>query len=135
MRMCSAGSRLGALIRLHRTDTIPERKQVLIRGGKGRKDRSTTPSPKVLAKLDAYIAQHRPKAYLFEGQNGGPCSDTSVQAIFKQATAKAGITAPAPVHTLRHSLATHLLEKSTDRVTFKPCWGTRAARPRRSTPM
>ncbi|HMQ75718.1 MAG TPA: tyrosine-type recombinase/integrase [Flavobacteriales bacterium] len=114
MLIYSAGLRLGELIHLHRTDIIPERKQVVIRGGKGRKDRITILSPKVLAKLDAYIEEYRPKEYLFEGQNGGPYSDTSVQAIFKQAKAKAGITAPATVHTLRHSFATHLLEKGTD---------------------
>ncbi len=109
-----AGLRLGELIHLHRTDIIPERTQVFIRGGKGRKDRITIPSQKVLAKLDAYIEEYRPKEHLFKSHNGGPCSDTSVQAIFKQAKAKAGITAPATVHTLRHSLATHLLEKGTD---------------------
>lgn len=114
MLIYSAGLRLGELINLRRTDIIPERKQVVIRGGKGRKDRITLLSPKVLAKLDAYLEKYRPKTYLFEGQNGGAYSDTSVQAIFKQAKAKAGITAPATVHTLRHSFATHLLEKGTD---------------------
>lgn len=114
MLIYSAGLRLGELINLRRTDIIPERKQVVIRGGKGRKDRITLLSPKVLAKLDAYLDEYRPKTYLFEGQNGGAYSDTSVQAIFKQAKAKAGITAPATVHTLRHSFATHLLEKGTD---------------------
>jgi len=114
MLIYSAGLRLGELINLRRTDIIPERKQIVIRGGKGRKDRITLLSPKVLAKLDAYLEEYRPKVYLFEGQNGGAYSDTSVQAIFKQAKAKAGITAPATVHTLRHSFATHLLEKGTD---------------------
>ena len=114
MLIYSAGLRLGELINLRRTDIIPERKQVVIRGGKGRKDRITLLSSKVLAKLDAYLDEYRPKTYLFEGQNGGAYSDTSVQAIFKQAKAKAGITAPATVHTLRHSFATHLLEKGTD---------------------
>jgi integrase/recombinase XerD len=114
MLIYSAGLRLGELIGLQRTDIIPERKQVVIRSGKGRKDRITILSAKVLDRLDAYLEEYRPKHYLFEGQNGGAYSDTSVQAIFKHAKAKAGITAPATVHTLRHSFATHLLEKGTD---------------------
>jgi len=85
-----------------------------VRGGKGKKDRITVLSPKVLERLDLYLAEYRPKVFLFEGQNGGAYSATSVQAIFKQAKAKARIAAPAPVHTLRHSFATHLLEKGTD---------------------
>lgn len=114
MLIYSAGLRLSELINLRRTDINPDRKQVVIRGGKGRKDRITLLSTKVLAKLETYLEEYRPKLFLFEGQSGGAYSDTSVQAIFKQAKAKAGITAPATVHTLRHSFATHLLEKGTD---------------------
>jgi integrase/recombinase XerD len=114
MLIYSAGLRLSELINLRRTDINPDRKQVVIRSGKGRKDRITLLSTKVLTKLDAYLEEYRPKLFLFEGQSGGAYSDTSVQAIFKKAKAKAGITAPATVHTLRHSFATHLLEKGTD---------------------
>jgi integrase/recombinase XerD len=114
MLIYSAGLRLGELVALRRSDIIPERKQVVVRGAKGRKDRVSILSSKVLAQLNNYLAEYRPKNFLFEGQNGGAYSDTSVQAIFKQAKAKAGITAPATVHTLRHSFATHLMEKGTD---------------------
>ncbi len=114
MLIYSAGLRLSELINLKRTDVIPERKQIVIRGAKGKKDRISLLSQRVLEKLDRYLEEYRPKEFLFEGQYGGRYSDTSVQAIFKQAKAKAGITAPATVHTLRHSFATHLLEKGTD---------------------
>ncbi len=114
MLIYSAGLRLGELISLKRSNIIPERHQIVVRGGKGKKDRITVLSPKVLERLDLYLAEYRPKVFLFEGQSGGAYSATSVQAIFKQAKAKARITAPATVHSLRHSFATHLLEKGTD---------------------
>jgi site-specific recombinase XerD len=114
MLIYSAGLRLGELVALRRNDIIPERKQIVIRGAKGRKDRISVLSPKVLERLNIYLDEYRPKEFLFEGQNGGCYSDTSVQAIFKTAKAKSGISAPATVHTLRHSFATHLLEKGTD---------------------
>jgi len=114
MLIYSAGLRLGELIALERTDIIPERKQVLIRGGKGGKDRISLLSEKLLLQLDEYLKTYQPHRYLFEGPNGGNYSDTSVQQVFKQAKKKAGVTAPATVHTLRHSFATHLLENGTD---------------------
>ncbi len=114
MLIYSAGLRLGELINLKRSDIIPDRHQIIIRGGKGRKDRITLLSPKILERLDRYLVEYRPTRFLFEGQSGGAYSDTSVQTIFRRAKDNARITAPATVHTLRHSFATHLLEKGTD---------------------
>jgi integrase/recombinase XerD len=114
MLIYSAGLRLGELIALERTDIIPERKQVVIRGGKGGKDRVSLLSEKLLTLLQEYLKTYEPRHYLFEGPQGAKYSDTSVQQVFKQAKKKAGITAPATVHTLRHSFATHLLENGTD---------------------
>lgn len=114
MLIYSAGLRLGELISLERTDIMPERKQVLIRGAKGGKDRVSLLSDKLLTLLEEYLKAYEPRHYLFEGPQGAKYSDTSVQQVFKQAKKKAGITAPATVHTLRHSFATHLLENGTD---------------------
>lgn len=114
MLIYSAGLRIGELLALELTDIDRDRQQVLIRSAKGNKDRVSLLSTKVLAMLDQYLVEHRPKHYLFEGQGGGRYSEASVQNVFHAAKEKAGVAKPASVHTLRHSFATHLLEKGTD---------------------
>lgn len=114
MLIYSAGLRLGESLALQRTDIIPERKQVLIRGAKGGKDRVSLLSDRILVQLSEYLHAYKPNNFLFESPDGGMYSATSVQMVFRRALKKAGITAPATVHTLRHSFATHLLENGTD---------------------
>jgi len=114
MLIYSGGLRLSELLALERQDLIVDRGQLLVRGGKGNKDRITLLSQKAMATVENYLGRYKPKRHLFEGPDGGPYSPRSVQVIFHRAKDKAGITKPATVHTLRHSFATHLLEKGTD---------------------
>lgn len=114
MLIYSAGLRLSELVGLELTDLVTDRQQLLIRGGKGNKDRITLMSPKAMETVQAYLTAYKPLHHLFEGPNGAAYSPRSVQAIFHRAKEKAGIAKPATVHTLRHSFATHLLEKGTD---------------------
>lgn len=114
MLIYSAGLRLSELVGLERTDLVTDRQQLLVRGGKGNKDRITILSPKAMEAVQAYIAAYKPVRHLFEGPFGAAYSPRSVQAVFHRAKEKAGIAKPATVHTLRHSFATHLLEKGTD---------------------
>ncbi|MBK7946860.1 MAG: tyrosine-type recombinase/integrase [Flavobacteriales bacterium] len=114
MVIYSGGLRLSELLGLERNDLLVERGQLIIRSGKGNKDRITLLSRKALVALEEYLAKYKPKRHLFEGPDGGPYSPRSVQVTFHRAREKAGITKPATVHTLRHSFATHLLEKGTD---------------------
>lgn len=114
MLIYSAGLRLSELVGLDLTDLVTDRHQLLVRGGKGNKDRITLLSPKALETVQTYITAYKPVRHLFEGPNGAAYSPRSVQAIFHRAKERAGIAKPATVHTLRHSFATHLLEKGTD---------------------
>ncbi|MDI6739483.1 MAG: tyrosine-type recombinase/integrase [Candidatus Edwardsbacteria bacterium] len=110
----SAGLRLSELLNLTPADIDSKRNMILIRSGKGRKDRMTLLSETALAMLRDYFREYRPKKWLFEGADGGKYHARSVQNVFHKAKEKSGIIKPASVHTLRHSFATHLLEQGTD---------------------
>ena len=87
---------------------------ILVKNAKGNKDRLTILSRSVLDDLRIYFKQWKPKEYLFEGENGGKYSSTSVMAIINKASKKANIKKKISPHILRHSFATHLLENGTD---------------------
>jgi integrase/recombinase XerD len=110
----SAGLRISESIHLELNDIDRSRGLITIRQSKGKKDRHVPLSPKINILLNTYIETYKPRKYLFEGQAGGLYSDRSIQNILKHACEKAGITKHTTVHTLRHSFATHLLEKGTD---------------------
>ena len=114
MLIYSAGLRLGELLQLRLADLQPDQQRLFVYGGKGKKDRCTLLSSKAWERLQHYLEVHKPVEWVFEGQNGGPYSARSVQAIFSKAKEKSGINPYATVHTLRHSFATHLLEKGVD---------------------
>lgn len=71
-------------------------------------------SDKALSILREYAKIYRPIHWLFEGQNGGQYSERSLQEVFIRAKVKSGINPNATTHWLRHSFATHLLEKGVD---------------------
>ncbi|MDA3885429.1 MAG: tyrosine-type recombinase/integrase [Candidatus Delongbacteria bacterium] len=110
----SAGLRISESVNLKVADIDSKRNIIVVRGGKGKKDRTTLLSQKLLMMLREYYRQYRPKEYLFEGQSGGKYSIKSIQKTFNAALKKSGIRKKATVHSLRHSFATHLLERGTD---------------------
>lgn len=114
MLIYSAGLRLGEVINLRLSDLQPERNRLFVRSGKGNKDRCTILSPKVWQHLKSYLDVHTPVEWVFEGGNGGQYSERSVQELFSRAKMRSMINPHATVHTLRHSFATHLLEKGVD---------------------
>ena len=113
----SAGLRVSEVINLRLQDIDRERKQLFVYCSKGKKDRYVALSPLLLDILESYykIWQPKPTNYLFEGpEKGAPYSARSAQMIFHEAKLKAGISKTITFHGLRHSFATHMLEKGVD---------------------
>ncbi len=111
----SAGLRRSELINLKATDILGDRKQIHIKGGKGKKDRYSIISGYLLDELRQYYKEYKPKEWLFEGQGGGrQYSGSSIGKLLSNAAKKAGIKRRVTPHMLRHSFATHLLEQKTD---------------------
>jgi len=111
MTLYSGGLRRSELINLKITDIDTQRMLIRITRSKGKKDRHTLLSEKLVRLLRDYYRWYKPKLWLFEGQGGGQYSATSIENIFRKALKKAQIEKHATPHTLRHSFATHLLEQ------------------------
>lgn len=113
----SAGLRVSEVVGLKLCDIDSGRMQMAIVNAKGKKDRYLGLSVLLLDVLRAYFKQctPRPQTFLFEGERpGAPYSSRSAQLIFHKAREKAGISKAVSFHSLRHSFATHLLEKGID---------------------
>lgn len=104
------GLRVSEIVSICVKDIDSERMQVLIRAGKGKKDRYVNLPESVLEPLREYYKAYKPKEYLFEGKYGGKYSISSAQKVFKAHMKKAKINKKIGVHGLRHSYATHLME-------------------------
>lgn len=110
----SAGLRRGELLNLKLEDIDGKRMVIIVKNGKGNKDRLTILSESVLIDLRIYFKAWKPKTYLFEGKPGEQYSGSSISKIIYNACTKARIRKKVTPHMLRHSFATHLLENGTD---------------------
>jgi site-specific recombinase XerD len=113
----SAGLRISEVVNIRAYQIDSKRMTIFVSQAKGKKDRIVTLSPVLLVMLREYAKQYKPdkKGYLFEGSTpGAPYSTRSLQEVLQAAKKKAGVMKPGSVHTLRHSFATHLIEKGTD---------------------
>ena len=113
--MYSSGLRVGEVVKVKVKDIDLEQKIIWVRQGKGRKDRQSIISEKLIYVLGKLIKFKNAGDYLFVGQKSGSyLSARSVEKIFSQALGNSGIKKQATCHSLRHSFATHLLEDGVD---------------------
>jgi integrase/recombinase XerD len=117
----SSGLRVSELIGLRVTDL--DRKVGCIRCiGKGDKERIVPAGRKALGMVEKYLRDARPKLLgkgvssqtLFVNRRGGPLSRVGVWKILSAYGKRAGLRVALTPHMLRHSFATHLLERGAD---------------------
>jgi integrase/recombinase XerD len=90
--------------------------------GKGDKERIVPVGRKALGIVEKYLRDGRPKltgagrtgAFLFVNRRGGKISRVGVWKILSAYGRRAGLRVPLTPHMLRHSFATHLLERGAD---------------------
>lgn len=120
-----SGVRLDEMCQLKMSCIDAENAQLKVEHGKGNKQRFTILPKKLILDLRQYFKEYRPEVYLFEGQKQGkPMSNGAMQVAVKNAMKAAGFPKGRySAHSLRHSFATHLLDRGADLHTIKELLG------------
>lgn len=121
----NCGLRLSECLNLTVKDIERTGHRLIVRQGKGGKDRFVPLSDSMIEKLTRYWKEHRNPLWLFPNIGKGdndrirermfeaqePMFVGSLQNAFRQALKDCAVPKQASIHTLRHSYATHLLAR------------------------
>ena len=110
----SCGLRISELLSLRLNDINIDRRQLIVKSGKGRKDRYVVLAESFLPLLQNYFTTYKPMTFFVEGSKEKPYSASSIRKFLHRYCKKAKISKTVTPHTLRHSYATHLLEQGVD---------------------
>ena len=117
------GLRVSEVVRLKVKHIDSAQNIIRIEQSKGRKDRNVMLSPETLALLRQWWKARRgydattpvQERWLFPGRRPGkPMTTRQLSRLFHAAAEAAGIKKGVTLHALRHSFATHLLDRGTD---------------------
>jgi len=118
------GLRAGEVVRLRVRDIDSAQRIIRVVQSKGRKDRHVMLPGDVLALLRQWWRERSCRhdgeispgeRYLFPGRGANkPLTTRQFNRLFHETIEAAGIRKPVTLHTLRHSFATHLLERGVD---------------------
>jgi site-specific recombinase XerD len=114
MMMYSCGLRISEALGLQVADIDGKRMVVIVRAGKGNKDRHIPLPRRTLQLLRDYWRTYRPRTCLLVTKDGRPLADHRVRYFLKKALKQSGIRKRVSCHTLRHSYATNLMEQGVD---------------------
>lgn len=117
----STGIRRMELMHLKLYDVDTERGTLMVREGKGRKDRFIPIGARACAWVDKYLVEVRPEIVagfddqtLFLNDFGQPMDVRFLGDLMRRHVEAAGITTPGACHVFRHAMATHMLENGAD---------------------
>lgn len=110
----SAGLRISELLNLKLNHIDIDRRQLIVKNSKGRKDRNIILAQSFIPLMQNYLMSYEPKMYFVEGKPFTKYSAESIRAFLHRASKIAKINKRVTPHTLRHSYATHLLENGID---------------------
>lgn len=117
----ATGIRRMELARLKLYDIDPEQGTLMVREGKGGKDRLIPIGERACRWIDKYLADVRPElvvdpndATLFLTHYGEPFIKGRLTRLVKRHLAAAGIDKPGACHLFRHTMATLMLENGAD---------------------
>jgi site-specific recombinase XerD len=118
------GLRAGEVVTLKVKHIDSAQKIIRVEQAKGRKDRNVMLSPEMLDLLRQWWKARPPRdnagtpaeeRWLFPGRiRGQPMTTRQLNRLFHETAEAAGIKKSVTLHTLRHSFATHLLERGAD---------------------
>jgi len=91
MTAYAAGLRVSELVNLKVSDIDTQRMMIRVEQGKGKKDRYTILSSRLLAELRWYWKHYRPQTWLFPNRKGGPLSIDYAQRVYNLAKQRSGI--------------------------------------------
>lgn len=103
------GARVSEFVAVGVGDFFFDEQMILIRQGKGGKQRYVPILPALAQELQTHL-QGRAKGYVFETNRHAAFSPRRIQQLVKETADLAGITKRVTPHLLRHSVATTLLE-------------------------
>lgn len=111
----AAGLRAAEVAALRVADIDSARGVIIVRHGKGGKERNAMLSSQLLGILRTYWRLARPQTFLFPGRDPDhPIHPAALHVACRAAVEESGLHKRVTMHALRHSFATHLLESGTD---------------------
>lgn len=117
----ASGLRVSELVNLTSKDLDFQEKIGWVRKGKGKKDRLFKIADSISKQLQKYLKKNPNNKYIFSRNK--PLTTRNIQIMIKRATKRANINKKVTPHTLRHSFATHLLEKGENLIVIQDLLG------------
>ena len=119
-----SGLRISEVINLKITDIESKQMRILVRHGKGDRDRYAMLPQITLETLREYWKAYRPKEWLFESPRAGKKYHVNTLGeSFRFALKNSGVSKHGTFHTLRHCFATHLYEDEGNLLALKKLLG------------